>query len=286
MRAAVVAERRRASTRRTRRSRRASRRWPAGARRRASRRSSPTSAATAARSAVAVVDYGVKRSILRRARRAGRGGRRSSRTTSTPTRSPASTASLLANGPGDPEPLDRRGRRRCAELLGRVPVFGVCLGHQLLALATGLETFKLRFGHRGANHPVLERATGRVLVTQPEPRLRRRAERRTERDARLALRRHRRGARLPRARAPRSVQFHPEARPGPARRAADPRPTGSRRCALPRRDDIQLDLPDRLGPDRDRPGLRVRLRRLPGAEGAARGGLPRRSSSTRTRRRS
>jgi carbamoyl-phosphate synthase small subunit len=51
------------------------------------------------------------------------------------------------------------------ELLGRTPVLGVCLGHQLLALATGRETFKLPFGHRGANHPVLDRRTNRVLVT-------------------------------------------------------------------------------------------------------------------------
>jgi carbamoyl-phosphate synthase small subunit len=50
-------------------------------------------------------------------------------------------------------------------MIGRAPVFGICLGHQLLGLALGLETFKLRFGHRGANHPVLDVDSGRVLVT-------------------------------------------------------------------------------------------------------------------------
>ena len=71
---------------------------------------------------------------------------------------------LLSNGPGDPEPLDDEVET-VRELLGRVPVLGICLGHQLLALATGHETFKLPFGHRGANHPVLDQRADRVLVT-------------------------------------------------------------------------------------------------------------------------
>ena len=73
-------------------------------------------------------------------------------------------AVLVSNGPGDPAvlagPIETvRG------LLGQVPVFGICLGHQILGLALGLETFKLPFGHRGANHPVRDLRTGRVLVT-------------------------------------------------------------------------------------------------------------------------
>ena len=72
---------------------------------------------------------------------------------------------LLANGPGDPGVMDAHvaGVQGMLEL--GVPLFGICLGHQLLARALGLETYKLRFGHRGANHPVLETETGRVLVT-------------------------------------------------------------------------------------------------------------------------
>jgi carbamoyl-phosphate synthase small subunit len=73
-------------------------------------------------------------------------------------------AVLVGNGPGDPAQLvDQVATVR--GLLGRVPVFGICLGHQLVALALGLRTFKLPFGHRGANHPVRVRASSRVLVT-------------------------------------------------------------------------------------------------------------------------
>ncbi|HEU0023396.1 MAG TPA: carbamoyl phosphate synthase small subunit, partial [Thermoleophilaceae bacterium] len=73
-------------------------------------------------------------------------------------------AVFLANGPGDPAALDYVVRT-VRDLVGKVPVWGICLGHQLLCRAVGLETFKLPFGHRGANHPVKDLETGRIEIT-------------------------------------------------------------------------------------------------------------------------
>jgi carbamoyl-phosphate synthase small subunit len=71
---------------------------------------------------------------------------------------------FLSNGPGDPEPL-HQAQETIRGLLGKKPIFGICLGHQLLALACGAKTYKLKFGHRGANQPVLNKQTGQVEIT-------------------------------------------------------------------------------------------------------------------------
>ncbi len=71
---------------------------------------------------------------------------------------------FLSNGPGDPEPLDY-AHKTISSLLGKTPIFGICLGHQLLALACGAKTFKLKFGHRGVNQPVMDLETQKVEIT-------------------------------------------------------------------------------------------------------------------------
>jgi carbamoyl-phosphate synthase small subunit len=114
---------------------------------------------------IAVIDTGIKGSIVRNL--VARGARVSLYPCATPAAELLASdadAILLANGPGDPAALGYI-TDTVRELIGRKPVWGICLGHQLLCRALGLQTFKLPFGHRGANHPVKDLETGRVEIT-------------------------------------------------------------------------------------------------------------------------
>jgi carbamoyl-phosphate synthase small subunit len=122
-------------------------------------------ASAAERFHVVAYDFGIKRGILRSL--AGTG----IRTTVVPAEMPAQEVLalepdgvFLSNGPGDPEPVTY-AIESVRELLGSLPIFGICLGHQILALAIGGRTFKLPFGHHGANHPVRRHSDGAVEIT-------------------------------------------------------------------------------------------------------------------------
>jgi carbamoyl-phosphate synthase small subunit len=114
---------------------------------------------------VVAYDFGMKRNILRRLAHVG----------CDLTVVPAGTSAedvlamkpdgvFLSNGPGDPEPLEYQAKQ-IRQLMGKTPIFGICLGHQILGLALGGKTFKLKFGHRGGNHPVLNKVTNKVEIT-------------------------------------------------------------------------------------------------------------------------
>lgn len=115
---------------------------------------------------VVAYDFGIKRNILRIL------SDLDCRMTVVPATTPASEVLklapdgvLLSNGPGDPEPCSYAIEATRELLKASIPVFGICLGHQLLALATGARTVKMKFGHHGANHPVLDLQTGQVIIT-------------------------------------------------------------------------------------------------------------------------
>jgi carbamoyl-phosphate synthase small subunit len=114
---------------------------------------------------VVAYDFGIKQNILRML------GRENCRVTVVPAETTASDVLalkpdgvFLSNGPGDPEPVDY-AVRAIRDMMGRVPIFGICLGHQLCGLALGGRTYKLKFGHHGGNHPVRNNSTGKVEIT-------------------------------------------------------------------------------------------------------------------------
>jgi len=171
-----------------------------------------------AKKRIAVYDFGVKRDILRQL--VGQG--------CDVTVYPATTHAseilnqkfdgvLLSNGPGDPEPVTY-AQENIRHLVGKVPLFGICLGHQLLGLALGGRTYKLKFGHRGGNHPVKDLRSGRVEITAQNHGFSVDPDSLSENDVEfthinlndqtLEGFRHRREPVL-------AVQYHPEAAPGP-----------------------------------------------------------------------
>ena len=115
---------------------------------------------------VVAYDFGVKRNILRML------AERGCRITVVPAQTAANEVLamepdgvFLSNGPGDPEPCDYAIKATQQFLAAGVPLFGICLGHQIMGLAVGAKTMKMKFGHRGANHPVQDTRTGRVIIT-------------------------------------------------------------------------------------------------------------------------
>ena len=182
---------------------------------------SPSDVSTAAvpgRFNVVAYDFGIKRNILRRLVQAG------CKVTVVPAlTSPEDVLALkpdgvfLSNGPGDPEPL-RTQIDNVRRLVGKTPIFGICLGHQILGLALGGKTYKLKFGHRGANHPVINRLTQRVEITSHNHGFAVDPDSLKERDIEITHMnlndqtlegfRHRREPVF-------CVQYHPEAAPGP-----------------------------------------------------------------------
>jgi carbamoyl-phosphate synthase small subunit len=167
---------------------------------------------------IAVYDFGVKRDILKRLTEQG----------CDVTVYPATThpeeilargfdGVVLSNGPGDPEPVTY-AQDNIRQMIGKVPLFGICLGHQLLGLALGGKTYKLKFGHRGGNHPVKDLRTGRVEITAQNHGFSVDPDSLPENDVEythinlndqtLEGFRHRREPVI-------AVQYHPEAAPGP-----------------------------------------------------------------------
>ncbi len=163
-------------------------------------------------------DYGIKQNILRRLADVG------CHVTVVPAMTTAADVMelkpdgvFLSNGPGDPEPVEYAAQA-VRDLLGRVPIFGICLGHQIIGLALGGKTYKLKFGHHGGNHPILNLETRKVEITAQnhgfavDPDSLKASEvmltHKNLNDDTLEGLRHRNMPLF-------SVQYHPEASPGP-----------------------------------------------------------------------
>ena len=166
---------------------------------------------------VVAYDFGIKENILRMLTREG------CRVTVVPARTPAEEVLAMSpdgvffsNGPGDPEPLDY-AIENVQKIKGKAPMFGICLGHQIFGLALGGKTYKLKFGHHGGNHPILNHETGKVEITaqnhnynvDPASLPEDVAQTHTNlNDGTLAGLKHKTDPMF-------SVQYHPEASPGP-----------------------------------------------------------------------
>jgi carbamoyl-phosphate synthase small subunit len=167
---------------------------------------------------VVAYDFGIKENILRMLTREG------CRVTVVPAKTPAADVLAMepdgvffSNGPGDPEPLEYAVENVKA-LQGKAPIFGICLGHQIFGLALGGKTYKLKFGHHGGNHPIMNHQTGKVEITaqnhnfavDPDSLDEKTVEKTHTNlnDQTLAGLRHKTDPMF-------SVQYHPEASPGP-----------------------------------------------------------------------
>jgi carbamoyl-phosphate synthase small subunit len=166
---------------------------------------------------VVAYDFGIKQNILRMLTREGcRVTVVPAKTTAEETLAMQPDGVFFSNGPGDPEPLDY-AVETVRKLQGKAPIFGICLGHQIFGLALGGKTYKLKFGHHGGNHPILNHRTGKVEITAQnhnfnvDPDSLPADVERTHtnlNDQTLAGLRHKTDPMF-------SVQYHPEASPGP-----------------------------------------------------------------------